>query len=261
MIAFLFPGQGSQKVGMGRALADAFPEARATFDEADAACPGLSDLIFDGPEETLILTENTQPAILATSIAAFRVMEQRGLRPDFVAGHSLGEYSALVAAGAKAASSLAELVRRSEVVITMVSDPAAVRESLDEIRKAGSRGRDLVQQILSFSRRQPTARRRIDPAPVVREAGRLLRSTVPSRLSLEVQCDPDVPHIQADATQIQQVLINLATNAMQAMPDGPGCITIHLDAVTLGVTDAKPAAPTPSTQVTPRAKIGASLKF
>ena len=120
----------------------------------------------------------------------------------------------------------------------VTTDPAAVRESLNEIRKAGSRGRDLVQQILSFSRRQPTARRRIDPVPVAREAGRLLRSTVPSRLSLEVQCALDVPHILADATQIQQVLINLTTNAMQAMPEGPGSITIGVDTVTLDGTDA-----------------------
>lgn len=112
MIAFLFPGQGSQKVGMGRALADAFPEARATFDEADAACPGLSDLIFGGPEETLTLTENTQPAILAMSIAAYRVLEARGIRPAFVAGHSLGEYSANVAAGTFAFADAVRIVRR-----------------------------------------------------------------------------------------------------------------------------------------------------
>lgn len=100
MKAFVFPGQGSQSVGMGRALAEAFPEARATFDEADAALGwGLSDLIFDGPVERLTLTENTQPAILTVSVAAWRVLDARGFRPDVVAGHSLGEYSAHVAAG------------------------------------------------------------------------------------------------------------------------------------------------------------------
>jgi [acyl-carrier-protein] S-malonyltransferase len=101
MIAFLFPGQGSQKVGMGRALADAFPIARQTFDEADAAFGGpgrLSGLCFDGPEAQLMLTENTQPAILAASIAAYRVLAEHGLQPHVVAGHSLGEYSAHVAA-------------------------------------------------------------------------------------------------------------------------------------------------------------------
>jgi [acyl-carrier-protein] S-malonyltransferase len=100
VIAFLFPGQGSQRVGMGKALADAFPLCRQTFDEADAALgDSLSRIIFDGPEDRLTLTENAQPAILAVSIAAYRILAARGLEPAFVAGHSLGEYSAHVAAG------------------------------------------------------------------------------------------------------------------------------------------------------------------
>src|SRR5438093_2756090 len=100
MIACIFPGQGSQKVGMGRALAGAYPICRATFDEADAVLgEPLSRIIFEGPADQLTLTENAQPAILAVSIAAHRLLESRGLVPDFVAGHSLGEYSANVAAG------------------------------------------------------------------------------------------------------------------------------------------------------------------
>jgi [acyl-carrier-protein] S-malonyltransferase len=98
----LFPGQGSQRVGMGRDLAERFPVARRTFEEADArlAMP-LSRLCFEGPEETLVQTEHAQPAILTASVAAYRVLQEAtGLRPAAVSGHSLGEWSALVAAGA-----------------------------------------------------------------------------------------------------------------------------------------------------------------
>jgi [acyl-carrier-protein] S-malonyltransferase len=99
-IAFLFPGQGSQAVGMGKELADNYPVARRTFEEADEALGyRLSALCFEGPEEQLKLTEITQPAILTASVAAWRVLQEKGLKPDFVAGHSLGEYSAHVAAG------------------------------------------------------------------------------------------------------------------------------------------------------------------
>lgn len=112
-IAFVFPGQGSQYAGMGREAAEKFPVARKTFEEADAALDfPISRLCFEGPEEDLKLTENTQPAILATSIALFRILEEKGIRPDFVAGHSLGEYSALVAAGALKFGEAAALVRR-----------------------------------------------------------------------------------------------------------------------------------------------------
>jgi [acyl-carrier-protein] S-malonyltransferase len=99
-IAFLFPGQGSQSVAMGKDLYDRYPVARATFDEADQALGiKLSQLCFEGPEDQLKLTENTQPAILTVSVAACRVLDEKGIKPAFVAGHSLGEYSAHVAAG------------------------------------------------------------------------------------------------------------------------------------------------------------------
>src|SRR5882724_2362207 len=115
--AFTFPGQGSQVVGMGKALAEAFPVARAVFDEVDAALgEKLTATIWDGPAETLQLTENTQPALMAVSIATLRVLEaEAGLsvarNAAFVAGHSLGEYSALAAAGSLTVSDTARLLR------------------------------------------------------------------------------------------------------------------------------------------------------
>ncbi len=115
-VAFTFPGQGSQAVGMGKALAQAFPEARAVFDDVDAALgEKLSTLMFEGPEETLTLTANAQPALMAVSMAIIRVMAARGLelkdRVAYVAGHSLGEYSALAAAGTFSIPDTARLLR------------------------------------------------------------------------------------------------------------------------------------------------------
>jgi [acyl-carrier-protein] S-malonyltransferase len=112
-IAFVFPGQGAQYAGMGRDVAERYSVARSAFDEADAALDfPISRLCFEGPEEDLKLTENTQPAIMATSVALFRVLNEKGIHPDFVAGHSLGEYSALVAAEALSLREAAALLRR-----------------------------------------------------------------------------------------------------------------------------------------------------
>jgi len=115
MKAFVFPGQGAQTIGMGRDLAEAFPAARAVFDEVDEALgEALSRLIWDGEIETLTLTENAQPALMATSMAAMRALEAEGIAVTsaaFVAGHSLGEYSALCAAGALGLADTARLLR------------------------------------------------------------------------------------------------------------------------------------------------------
>ena len=111
-VAFLFPGQASQYPGMGRELSEKFPVARAVFEEADQALGfSISRICFEGSEEELKLTANTQPAMLTVSVAAYRVLEEKGIAPDYVAGHSLGEYSALVAAGALAFRDAVRLVR------------------------------------------------------------------------------------------------------------------------------------------------------
>ena len=125
-IAFTFPGQGSQAVGMGKDLADAFPEARAVFAAVDEALgQKLSDIMWNGPEETLTLTANAQPALMAVSMAAIRVLEARGLnlsdKVAYVAGHSLGEYSALCAAGTFSLADTARLLRiRGDAMQTAV---------------------------------------------------------------------------------------------------------------------------------------------
>ncbi|WP_226621088.1 ACP S-malonyltransferase [Alloyangia pacifica] len=113
--AFIFPGQGAQTIGMGKALAEAYPAAKAVFDEVDAALgESLSSLIWEGDIETLTLTQNAQPALMATSLAAMRALEAEGIEigaASFVAGHSLGEYSALTAAGALSVGDAAKLLR------------------------------------------------------------------------------------------------------------------------------------------------------
>ncbi|HLB91394.1 MAG TPA: ACP S-malonyltransferase [Terriglobales bacterium] len=149
-IAFLFPGQGSQAVGMGKELASNYPVARRTFEEADEALGyKLSEVCFEGPEEKLKLTEITQPAILTASIAAWRVLQEKGLKADFVAGHSLGEYSAHVAAGTLAFADAVRTVRNrgkymQEAVPVGVGAMAAILgmpiDEVSEIAKEAAQG-------------------------------------------------------------------------------------------------------------------------
>jgi [acyl-carrier-protein] S-malonyltransferase len=149
-IAFLFPGQGSQATGMGKALADTFPVAKAVFEEADDALGfSISQLCFEGPDDQLKLTANAQPALLTVSVAAWRVLNELGYRPDYVAGHSRGEYSALVAAGGLRFADAVRLVRHrgqymQEAVPAGVGAMAAILrlplEKLDGVLKEAAQG-------------------------------------------------------------------------------------------------------------------------
>jgi [acyl-carrier-protein] S-malonyltransferase len=148
--AFLFPGQGSQYAGMGLSLKNEFPAAARKFEEADDALGfSLSKLCFEGPEDQLRLTENTQPAMVAVSIAAFAVLEEKGYKPDYVAGHSLGEYAALVAAGGLNFRDALRLVRKrgrlmQEAVPQGVGAMAAILKlpegKLDQVLAEAARG-------------------------------------------------------------------------------------------------------------------------
>jgi [acyl-carrier-protein] S-malonyltransferase len=148
--AFLFPGQGSQYAGMGRSLADSFPAARRRFEEADDALGfSISQLCFEGPDEALRLTENTQPALLAVSVAAWTVLLAEAGEPDYVAGHSLGEYSALVAAGSLDFGDALRIVRKrgrymQEAVPAGVGAMAAILKlpegRLDEVLANAAQG-------------------------------------------------------------------------------------------------------------------------
>lgn len=234
-IAFIFPGQGSQTVGMGKALADAFPEAKAVLDAADDALgEKLSKLCFEGPEADLKLTANTQPAILAVSVAAHAVFSKRGPAPVFVAGHSLGEYSALVAAGAMSLPDAVRSVRArgtfmQEAVPNGVGAMAAVLgldpAKVQEVCAAAAQGEVVSaanfndpQQIVIAGNAKAVER----ASHALKEAGAkrvlLLPVSAPFHCSL---MQPVVPRLDAvlSKVQFQTPAVPVVTN-VEATPNG-----------------------------------------
>jgi len=257
-IAFLFPGQGSQAVGMGKDLFEEFPVVRRTFEEADASLGyPISQLCFDGPEEKLKLTEITQPAILTVSIAAQRVLAENGIAPQFVAGHSLGEYSAHVCAGTLKFADAVRLVRNrgkymQDAVPVGVGAMAAVLalpiERLQAVCEQAARETDLVvspaninspDQIVISGNKAAVER----AAELAKEAGAkrivMLPVSAPFHCSLMkpaqdnlakdlAQADVDNPHIpvicNVDASAVssgtvaREKLIQQVTGAVQWVP-------------------------------------------
>ncbi|MGE0450018.1 MAG: ACP S-malonyltransferase [Vicinamibacterales bacterium] len=224
MIACIFPGQGAQKVGMGKALADAFPVCRETFAEADATLgEGLSRVCFEGPEDQLVLTENAQPAILTVSIAAYRLIASLGVEPAFVAGHSLGEYSANVAAGTLAFADALSTVRRrgrymqeavpvgtGAMAAVLGLDAAAVARACEEVAQGeivSPANMNGAGQVVIAGAREAVARagerakalgaRRVVPLPVSAPFHCALMQPAAERLAPELRAlpvrDPRVP--------------------------------------------------------------------
>ena len=220
-LAFIFPGQGSQAAGMGRELAERHTAARAVFEEADEALGfALSRLCFEGPAEDLQLTENTQPAILATSIAALRAAEAEGLpRPAFVAGHSLGEYSALVAAGALSLADAVRTVRKrgrymQEAVPVGVGAMAAVLgadlETIESVCAEARRGEEVcgaaninspAQIVIAGS--AAAVERAI---PLLKERG--AKRAIPLKVSAPFHCALMLPAQERLAADLEQIEFN-----------------------------------------------------
>ncbi|MBM4778865.1 MAG: ACP S-malonyltransferase [Archangiaceae bacterium] len=253
-VAFVFPGQGSQYVGMGKALAEAFPEARAVFEAADDALQEkLSTLCFEGPEDALKLTANTQPAILTVSVAAHAVFSKRfSMAPAFVAGHSLGEYSALVAAGAM---SLADGVRSVRARGTFMQEavPAGVGAMSAVLGLAPEKVKELCEQaaqgeIVSCANFNEPAQTVIaGHAKAVERAGELLKAAgakrvlplpvsapfhcalmspvvprldeVLSKVAFKVPSAPVVTNVEAtpnaDPTKVKELLLRQVTGSVR----------------------------------------------
>lgn len=252
MIAFIFPGQGSQTVGMGRALADRHAVCRQVFDEADAALGfPLSRLCFEGPEEALRLTENTQPAILTVSVAAARLLGQEGVRPDFVAGHSLGEYSAHVVAGTFAFADAVRTVQRrgrymqeavpvgeGAMAAVLGADAARVEEACAEASREGGlvspANFNAPGQVVIAGTRDAVARagerakalgaRRVVPLPVSAPFHCALMAPARERLEPELRAlaarDPRVP-VVANVDAEPKTSASAAIDALVAQVSAP----------------------------------------
>lgn len=239
-VSFIFPGQGSQTVGMGKALCDAFPEAKAVFEAADDALgEKLSTLCFEGPEEALKLTANTQPAILTVSIAAHVVLSKRtSVKPAFVAGHSLGEYSALVAAEAMTLADAVKAVRArgtfmQEAVPAGVGAMAAVLglapEKIAELCKQAEQGeeRDEVVSCANFNDPQQTVI--AGHVKAVERAGELLKAAgakrvVPLPVSAPFHCalmEPVVPRLSGVLGTFKNPVVPVISN-VEAAPNSEG---------------------------------------
>jgi [acyl-carrier-protein] S-malonyltransferase len=247
--AFIFPGQGSQTVGMGKALCDAFPEAKAVFDEADAALgEKLSTLCFEGPEDALKLTANTQPAILTVSVAAHAVLSRRVPAPAFVAGHSLGEWSALVAAGALSLTDAVRAVRArgtfmQEAVPQGVGGMAAViglaPQKVKEICEAMAQGQVLApanynspEQTVIAGNAEAVER----AAGPLKEAG--AKRVLPLPVSAPFHCAlmaPVKPRLEEvlEAIQVSPLKVPVVTNVEAAPnPDAARVVPLLVEQVT-----------------------------
>lgn len=235
-IAFIFPGQGSQSVGMGKALCDAFPEAKAVFDAADDALhEKLSRLCFEGPEDALKQTANTQPAILTVSVAAHAVFVKHSkLTPSFVAGHSLGEYSALVAAQAMTLPDAVRAVRArgtfmQQAVPAGVGAMSAVLglapEKVAELCAQASQGE--VVSCANFN--DPSQTVIAGHVKAVERAGELLKAAgakrvLPLPVSAPFHCalmQPVVPRLDAVLTAFKNPIVPVVSN-VEAAPNGEG---------------------------------------